>query len=231
MASNAKTQFGATQDILQFAEIRDGIVVTKTGELRMILMVSSINFALKSEQEQNAIIFAYQNFLNSLSFPIQILMRSQQLDLSNYLGKLKKLADMQTNELLRIQTIDYTDFITKLISLANIMDKKFYVIVSYAPPVKIQAAGGLFAGLFGAKSSGPVQFTTAEFATYAKELEHRLQTTQSGLNSIGIRAAGLNTQQIIELLYGIYNPKESTKQKLVGFDQLNAETVESEVEK
>jgi len=231
LTAKDQTQFGSTQDILQFAEIRDGIIITKTGELRMVLMVSSINFALKSEQEQNAIIFAYQNFLNSLTFPIQILMRSQQLDLSNYLSKLKQLADMQVNELLRIQTLDYTDFITKLISMANIMDKKFYVVVAYTPPAKIQGANGLFSNMFGNKAAGPVQFTTTEFAQYAKELEQRLQVTQSGLNSIGIRAASLNTQQIIELLYSIYNPREAAKQKLVGVDQLSAETVESEIEK
>ena len=132
-----KQQVGSTQDTLKFAEIRNDTVVLKDGNLRQVLLCSSINFALKSEQEQNAIVYAYQNFLNSLNFPIQILMQSKKLDLSNYLKKLSEKANSQTNELLRSQTLDYIDFIKRLINLANIMDKRFYVVVPFAIPPKI----------------------------------------------------------------------------------------------
>jgi len=213
----------STQEILKFSEIHDGIIITKTGELRAILMVSSINFALKSEQEQTAIIFAYQNFLNSLEFPIQIVMQSKKLDLSNYLVKLKKSASGQTNDLLRVQTMDYIDFISRLINIANIMDKKFYVVVPYLPPPKMQQ--GLPGG-----APGPAKITQTEFQSYKQELTQRLQVVQSGLGSIGIRCAQLDSQQVIELLYGIYNPEESSKQKLTKIDNLTSQVVESAVE-
>jgi hypothetical protein len=220
-----KPQIASTQEILRFAEIRDGIVITKTGELRAIMLVSSINFALKSEQEQTAIIFAYQNFLNSLAFPIQILMQSKKLDLFNYMAKLKQVASTQTNELLRAQTIDYTDFIERLINIANIMDKKFYCVVSYMPPPK--------AGLPGNKKNQPQQslMTFTEYQQYLQELKHRVQVIQGGLGSVGLRSAQLETQQIIELMYSIYNPEEAAKEKLTQFEGLTSQIVESEIEK
>ena len=225
MALWGKTkQIASTQEILKFSEIHDGIIITKTGELRTVLMVSSINFALKSEQEQTAIIFAYQNFLNSLEFPIQIVMQSKKLDLSNYLVKLKKSAGEQTNELLRVQTTDYIDFISRLINIANIMDKKFYVVVPFMPPPKMQQ------GIPG-QNQGPPQITKEEFQTYKQEITQRMQVVQGGLGSIGIRCAQLDSQQVIELLYGIYNPEESSKQKLTQIDNLTSQVVESTVEK
>jgi len=221
-----KKAIGSTQDVLQFAEIHEGIIITKSGELRAILMVTSINFALKSEQEQNAIIFAYQNFLNSLSFPIQILMQSKRLDLSNYLGKLTEVANRQKNELLRSQTIDYITFIEDMIKVANIMDKKFYVVISFTPPQKIQPTGGFFKKT---QDQGP-KFSLQEFNNYKKEIAQRAQVIQGGLSSIGLRSAALNSQQVVELLYGIYNPQESVKQKLTDYQALSGEMVESEVE-
>lgn len=225
MALWGKTnKVASTQGILKFSEIHDGIIITKTGELRTILMVSSINFALKSEQEQTAIIFAYQNFLNSLEFPIQIVMQSKKLDLSNYLVKLKKSAGEQTNELLRVQTTDYIEFISRLINIANIMDKKFYVVVPFLPPPKMQQ------GIPGKNQATP-QITKEEFQTYKQELTQRMQVVQGGLGAIGIRCAQLDSQQVIELLYGIYNPEESSKQKLTQIDNLTSQVVESTIEK
>jgi hypothetical protein len=229
----SQPQIASTQEILKFAEIRDGVVITKTGELRTILMVSSINFALKSEQEQTAIIFAYQNFLNSLDFPIQILMQSKKLDLFNYLQKLKEVVNKQTNEPLRIQTIDYADFIERLINVANIMDKKFYCIISFTPPPKM---GGSMSGKPKASSNKPgdeqkILLTYADFQSYKQELAHRTQVVSSGLSSVGLRSAPLKTQQIIELLYSIYNPEEAAKQKLTQFENLTSQVVESVIEK
>jgi len=218
-----KDEIGSTQDFLKFAEIKDNTIILKDGNLRQILLCSSINFSLKSEQEQNAIIFAYQNFLNSLNFPIQILMQSKKLDLSGYLEKLQKKANAQQNELLRMQTLDYTDFIKRLINLANIMDKRFYVMIPYLVPPKIGPKipiGG---------QNPIVSLTPEEFAQYKKELEQRAQVIQSGLGSIGIRTALLNTQQLIELLYGVYNQEEANKQKLVEADTLEGEVVESAI--
>lgn len=216
--SNNK-QIGSSQEILKFAEIHNDTLVLKDGNLRQILLCSSINFALKSEQEQNAIVYAYQNFLNSLNFPIQILMQSKKLDLSNYLKKLSEKAAGQKNELLRAQTLDYIDFIKRLINLANIMDKRFYVVVPFIIPPKL----------------GPGQtqmiLSSQEFEKYKTELEQRVQVVTSGLGSIGIRTAKLNTQQLIELFYGVYNPEEGSKEKLIEVENLTGDVVKSEIER
>lgn len=220
-----KPQTASTQDILKFAEIRDGIIITKTGQLRAVLMVSSTNFALKSEQEQTAIVFAYQNFLNSLDFPIQILMQSKKLDLFNYIAKLKQIAGSQASEPLRLQTVDYVDFIERLINIANIMDKKFYCIISYDPVQNINPA------MPKKKDSQMPLMTFQQYQTYKQEITHRIQVIQSGLSSVGLRSAPLETQQIIELLYSIYNPEEAAKEKLTRFENLTSQVVESEKEK
>lgn len=217
-----KNEIGSTQDFLKFAEIKDDTVILKDGNLRQVLLCSSINFSLKSEQEQNAIVYAYQNFLNSLTFPIQILMQSKKLDLTKYLEKLQQKATKQTNELLRLQTTDYIDFIKRLVSLANIMDKRFYVVVPFFVPVKIGVG-------LNSSSSGKVSLSNDEFRQYLIELKQRVSVIQSGLGTIGIRCALLNTQQLIELLYGVYNPEEANKQKLTNAENLEGEIVESEV--
>ncbi|MCL5407177.1 MAG: hypothetical protein M1429_01640 [Patescibacteria group bacterium] len=221
---NNKKQVGSTQDTLKFAEIRNDTVVLKDGNLRQILLCSSINFALKSEQEQNAIVYAYQNFLNSLNFPIQILMQSKKLDLSNYLKKLSEKAGSQPNELLRSQTLDYIDFIKRLINLANIMDKRFYVVVPFIIPPKVGPTNPLSRG-----SEPQTLLSNDEFTTYTKELEQRVQVIETGLGTIGIRTAKLNTQQLIELLYGVYNPEEANKEKLTEAENLTGEVVKSEL--
>ena len=222
-----KKQINSTQEILRFAEIKDSVVITKTGELRAILLASSINFSLKSEQEQNAIIFAYQNFLNSLNFPVQILVQSKKLDLGRYLNKLKETANTQTNELLRIQTFDYIDFVGRLINIANIMDKKIYVVVPFSKAPQIQPTAKFKFG--SSEPSGP-QMTEAEFEKQKEELKQRVSVVQNGLSSIGIRSAQLETQQIIELLYIIYNPEEAMKEKLTQFEHLMAPVIKSELE-
>lgn len=224
-----KQPIQSTQDLLAFAEIHDGIIITKQGELRTILMCSSINFSLKSEQEQTAIVYAYQSFLNSLDFPIQIILQSRRLDLGKYITKLQEISNQQTNELLRSQTLDYIDYVERLIKIANIMDKKFYVVVPYMPPTTTQIKKG---GLFGlGKSDGSAKITPEQFTKYKQEIGQRIQVISSGLGSIGVRSAQLNTQQIVELLYGIYNPEEAAKERLIDFNTLNSPVVESEVMK
>jgi len=214
-------QVGSTQDALKFAEIHNDTIVLRDGNLRQVLLCSSINFALKSEQEQNAIIFQYQNFLNSLAFPIQILMQSKKLDLGKYLAKLTDKAGSQENELLRAQTLDYIDFIKRLINLANIMDKRFYVVVPYLVPPKVNLNNSL-----PGQTPNPV-ITVEEFDAHKKELEQRVQVVESGLGSFGVRTAKLNTQQLIELLYGVYNPEEANKEKLTEAENLTGEVVRS----
>jgi len=224
-----KQEIGSTQEALKFAEIRDNTIVLADGNLRQILLCSSINFSLKSEQEQNAIVYAYQNFLNSLNFPIQILMQSKKLDLSRYLAKLDEKAKAQTNELLRMQTLDYIDFIKRLINLANIMDKRFYVVIPFMVPPKVTAPN--ISGKIPGTKKQEVQpvLTPEEFTKYKEELKQRVEVIQSGLGTIGIRTALLDTQQVIELMYAVYNPEEAAKEKLIEADSLQGEMVESEL--
>lgn len=217
-------QVGSTQDIIKFAEIREGVIILKDGNLRQVLLCSSVNFDLKSEQEQDAIIYRYQGFLNSLDFPIQILMQSKKLDLTNYLAKLDKVSKEQTNELLKYQTEDYVDFVRKLIDVANIMDKRFYVVIPYLVPPKMSASK---IGQQSAKGVGTLTYD--EFKKYKTELDQRIQVIQSGLGSIGVRTALLTTQQLIELFYNVYNPEEASKEKLISAEDLQGEVVSSEL--
>ena len=124
----------STQRFLQIAEVRDNVLVLKNGGVRTILKTSSINFNLKSEAEQNSIIYAYQNFLNSLEFPIQIVVRSKKLEIDEYLEKIRGYGDKQPNPLLKKQTLEYVEYIKKLVEYADIMEKEFYVVVPYDPP-------------------------------------------------------------------------------------------------
>jgi len=214
---------GSTQEILKFAEIRDNTVILKDGNLRQIMLCSSINFALKSEQEQTAIIYQYQNFLNSLVFPVQIVMQSKKLDLANYLTNLEKIGNTQTNELLKVQTLDYVSFVKRLIELANIMDKRFYIVVPFMIPPRVNPPKT------SGKKTQTIVYSPEEFKKYKTELEQRTQVIQSGLNGMGIRTATLNTQQIIELLYGVYNPEEANKEKIIEARELQGDVVSSEL--
>ncbi|MFA7244278.1 MAG: hypothetical protein WC080_03275 [Patescibacteria group bacterium] len=202
-----------TQENVLVAGIRDGIVILRNGQYRIVMSVAAINFDLKSEQEQNSIIFNYQSFLNSLHFPIEILISSKKLDLTPYLNKIKKLAEKQKNELLKLQTEDYVDFVSQLINLANIMKKTFYVTVGYQPLVTNN--GGILDKLF-KKNNETAQLRVSEedYARYTTELKQRATTVAQGLGSIGLHCKQLNTQEVIELLYSTYNPEVAGKERL-----------------
>lgn len=218
----------STQEHLRIAEIRDGTLILTNGELRQILLVSSINFALKSEDEQNAIIFQYQNFLNSLTFPVQIVMQSRRLDLAPYLGKLQERLDSEQNELIRMQIADYMEFIKRLLSVANIMDKNFFVVVPFSPPVTKK--GGFFSELLGSNKRKQIHIPADLFAQYKQQLGQRVNVIVAGLSSIGLRSAVLSTQQIVELFYATYNPEEATKERLTYTQLLSAPVVHREGE-
>ncbi len=215
----------STQRHLLISQIRDEIVVMKNGTLRAVLIVSSVNFSLKSQQEQDALIYQFQNFLNSLEHPIQIMVESRQLDLNGYLNSLSEMAKDQNNELLRFQMVDYIDFVSRLITLANIMDKRFFVVV---PHDTVALGGGLFSSLLGGRKTAP-KFTMEEFARYKEQLAERVNVIVSGLGSMGLRAVQLNTQELVELYYGIYNPEEASTEKLVDIDQLHASIVQRQI--
>jgi hypothetical protein len=209
----------STQRFLEVEEIKEGVVTLKNTSLRSVIMVSSANFALKSEEERDSIIIAYQNFLNSLNFPIQILARSRQLQLEEYLGFIKKIANEQKNELLKLQTEQYYQFIDGLLEEANIMEKRFFVVVPFYP-IGVEKVGLVKKILSNKKTSIPLDFETQKM-----ELMQRVQLVVGGLSSVGLRCAVLNTEDLIELFYTVYNPDTATSERLSNTDQLESPVI------
>jgi len=202
-----------TQNYLDIAEFREDTIIMRDGTLRAVLLASSINFALKSEEEQNAIISAYVGFLNNLDFPLQIVIQSRELNIDGYLNTLKQKEKEQTNELLKMQTAEYLEYVAELISLGKIMNKKFYVIISYNPSSDKQK--GFFSRLLDSlKPAMIIKMKEERFLRRKVELNRRLENVMGGLASMGINSAPLDTQSLIELFYNTYNPETSANQKL-----------------
>ncbi len=212
----------STQKYLDIAEIRDNIVIMRDGTLRCVILCSSVNFALKSETEQNALLSSYMEFLNSLEYTLQIVVQSRKLDIEGYINRLKEAQKHQTNELLRIQISGYLDFINQLIEIGEIMTKKFFLIVSYNPlGAKTRGFWERFTDLF--RTSREIKIKKEKFLQYRQELELRVANIQGALNSMGLESVSLDTQSLIELYYNIYNPKTSQNQKLRDVSQLGVE--------
>jgi hypothetical protein len=209
----------STQQYLDIAEIKDDTVVMRDGTVRSVLMVSSINFALKSEEEQEAIVSSYVGFLNNISFPVQIVIQSRRLNIDNYINELKKKEREQTNELLKMQTAEYVNYIQELVQMGDIMSKTFYLVIPYNP--LSDKHKGFFASLQEVfKPASVVRMKGRRFDRYKDELERRVESIQSGLQSAGLKTVRLDTQGLIELYYTTYNPDTSENQKLVDVKNL-----------
>jgi hypothetical protein len=221
----------STQNSLQIAEIRDGIVIMNDGSYRSVVMVKSINFDLMSPQEQEAVEYSYQGFLNSLYFPIQIFVRSQKVDLQPYIAKLDKIRTEHDNMLLALLMEDYITYIDDLSQHTNIMDKKFYVVIPFFPVTDTQKAlqesknflSGL-GGLFNKKEQHVV-INEPDLEAAKTELRNRVQAVLAGLLQASIQGLPLDTQELIELYYDTYNPDTATRQQLKNFDELSADIV------
>lgn len=212
----------STQKHLQIGEIKDDIVIMKDGTLRSVLLVSSINFALKSEDEQNAIISAYVSFLNSLDTPVQILIQSRKLDLEQYLNFLQEAERKQTNDLLKMQMAEYRQYINELVELGNIMTKRFYVIVPYSPFNTKKL--GFFQRLNDVVTpTSAVTISQRTFLLRQKELFVIVDRVMSGLTSMGLKAVVLDTQALIELFYNTYNPSVARNEKMEDINKLMIE--------
>ncbi len=212
----------STQQYLDIAEIKDNTVVMKDGTLRAVLLVSSINFALKSEDEQNAVIDAYVRFLNNLSFTLQIVIQSRELDIDNYIQYLKSKEKEQTNKLLKVQTADYIEYIKELTSLGKIMNKRFYIVVPYDPMTDKHKS---FFSLIGEamRPATVIKLKEKTFRQYQDMLERRIESVMGGLESMGVAVARLDTQSLIELYYKTYNPETAKNQELVNLEKLRVE--------
>lgn len=201
----------STQSYLKISEIKSNTLIMSDGIYCGVVAVSSVNFALKSQEEQNALIYGYQNFLNSLDFEIQILMQSRKMDVHIYLEQVRKIMEQQTNELLRIQTQEYIEFISKLIENSSIMNKNFYVIIPHSIGLDLSGGsskGGFFSGLFGGKKTsvtGEAEKKNVRFDAERQKLDRKVNTVISGLSALGLKSIPLSTEQITELLYNSYN--------------------------
>lgn len=218
--STVKRGTRAAQDFLTISTVRDGIIMLKKGGLRAILMASSLNFALKSAEEQEATIFQYQNFLNSLDFSIQFVVHSRKLNITPYLNSIKARSKEETNELLKIQIDEYVEFVRSFVELSNIVSKTFYVVIPFDPlsiniPGK-ESFGGIaekFISLLQKKEFKASGTPDQLFEEHKNQLQQRVDQISLGLVRLGIRTVQLNTEEIIELLYGLYNQGEDGKKE------------------
>ncbi|GAC1369619.1 MAG: hypothetical protein NVSMB39_1660 [Candidatus Saccharimonadales bacterium] len=220
--STAPNTGKSTQDTLLISEIKDGIVIMKDGSLRGVILGSAINFDLMSSGEQEAVESSYQGFLNSLHFPIQIVVKSQKIDISNYIDKLTNRRAEQANELLANLMDDYIANIRSLVDEVNIMDKQFYVVVPYFPllPTTPQNSSLIknVKGVF--EPPAHVTVTEADFHQYKQELQQRMALATNGMSQMGLRAISLGTQELVDLYYSWYNPDVAANQKLIDAAQL-----------
>jgi type IV secretory pathway VirB4 component len=219
----------STQTYLRISEIRENTVILKNGGLRAVLKVSSINFNLKSEDEQNAIIYSYQGFLNTLEDPIQIVIRSKKLDIDKYLDDLREKATKQTNPLLQKQTTEYVEYIQKLVEYADIMSKEFYVVVPQDPyRSKNQSFVEKFLGFINAKDSyGQIKQRRDEFDELRRKLGQKINSVKIGLENCGLKVDEITTKDLIQLFYEINNPVAARYQKGENWDQSDIKTDES----
>lgn len=226
MANKAKGKKpDSTQKYLKVQRIRDGVVILRDGRLRMVAKATPVNFELKSEKERDAAIYQYQNFLNSLKFPIEIVMQSRRVDLAAYLTKVEQATVNETNELLKKQSTDYLEFMKVLSEQINIMDKSFYVIVGHTAKGAVERET-LIDKILKRKSSTPTIFDDKEFTEYKQVLVDRLRTVSGRLSAMGVTVKELETKEVIELLYNTYNPEEASTEHLHDAEQMTSPVVE-----
>jgi len=189
-----------TQQFLEIEQIREGVIILKNKALRGVIMVSSLNFALKSEEERKAIIYQFQNFLNSLDFSIEIVVQTRKLNITGYLDKLKQREEIQENELIKVQTTDYRKFIENLITAQAIMTKNFFIVVPY---VLVEIPG-----LKTTKGSSAT-FSEERLQRAKSQLWQRIEFVALGLRRCGLQCIPLNTMELIELFWSLYHPEEA----------------------
>ncbi|MDP3727661.1 MAG: hypothetical protein Q8R35_03420 [bacterium] len=220
-ASRKAPKAAAAQEFLPLETIRDGVVIMKGGQgLRAVLMVSSLNFALKSEEEQDALVFQYENFLNGLDFPLQFVVQSRRLNIQPYLDALAERRKEETNELLRVQIGEYAEFVKSFVELTNIVSKSFFAVVPFSPSIA-ERRGGILGGLgslFGG-SKKPAAGAEGEFGLWKNQLLQRVDAVSAGLKGLGLRVVTLGTEELVELFYGLYNPTEAQHIRVTAAEQ------------
>jgi hypothetical protein len=202
-----------TQDFIPIQEIRDGVIILKSGGMRSVVLCTSLNFALKSADEQSSILMQFQNFLNSLDFSIQIFAQSKKLDIRPYIALLEDRYKEQQTELMKIQVREYIEFIKSFVESTNIMSKSFFVVVPYDPAI-ISAGKNPLTNMMPSHKKGSEAAKASanqSFAEQRSQLEQRVSVVEQGLVRCGIRAAELGTEEVVELFYKLFNPGETEK--------------------
>lgn len=206
----------STQRHLRISEITNDTLILKNGGVRAVLEVSAVNFNLKSEAEQTAIISSYQAFLNTLEHPVQIVVQSRKLELDTYLNNLKSKANEQDNALLKQQTLEYVDYIKRLLEYADIMEKKFYVVIPYESLAKKKSSlfGKFMDRMKGKETYSDYVYKKKNFKRLKKGLDARINTVQAGLENCGLKVRMLETTELIKLYYTSYNPEVPNNQEI-----------------
>lgn len=217
-----KTNPNSTQNTLLISEIRENLVIMKDGSFRAVVACQSINFDLMSSREREGVEYSYQNFLNSLNSPVQILIRSQRVDIAPYLDKLSAIRKSQDNMLLGVLMDDYIDFIDVLSQEANIMDKSFFIVIPFFPAGDLSnvrdQAKGFFGKIFAKQQNGPTKIDQAAYEKAKDEVRNRVDLVTSGLFQMGVKSAQLNTKELGELYYNTYNPDTAVREPLGNFE-------------
>lgn len=199
----------STQEFVPIKEVRDGIAILKDGSMRSILLTSSVNFSLKSADEQQSILYQFQNFLNSLDFSIQIVIQSRRLDIRPYLSSLEQKKKEQTNDLMKVQIKEYSDFIKTFTDNVNVMTKNFFIVVPYSPAQikNIKAGKNLFKK--NKDGSDRIEDKNDNFDENKLQMEQRISVVEQGITRAGIRSSRLGTEELIEVYYRIFNPGDT----------------------
>lgn len=212
------------------SEIRDNIVVMKDGSFRAVVACQSINFDLMSSREREGVEFSYQNFLNSLYFPVQVFIRSQRVDIGPYLDRLVAIRRGQDNMLLNVLMDDYINFIDILAQEANIMDKSFFIIVPYFPAGDLNTlkdqATGFFGKIFAKPQTEAIKIDAVTYTKAKDEIKNRVDAVMSGLFQMGVKSVQLSTKELGELYYNVYNPDTAVREPLGNFENITATYVQ-----
>src|SRR3989344_3381186 len=204
----------STQQFVDIESVKNGVLILKSGGLRKILMVSGINFDLKSEDEQGIIIGAFQNFLNTLEFSIQFLVHSRKMNISNYLEKLKKRESQEENELLKNQIAEYIEFVRSFVESNAVMAKTFFVVVPYDSIQITKAGANIISSLKFWDKNKKTDVKDVDLEQKVAQISQRTEQVINGLNQIGLRAVALNDEELIELFYNLYNPSDTEKKEI-----------------
>lgn len=218
-----KTDKKASQNIVPIKEIKDGVIVLKDDSLRTVLMTSSLNFSLKSDEEQTGIIIQYQNFLNSLDFSLQFFIQSRNINIEPYLEIITKRRKEEVNDLLKVQMKEYTEFIREFVDITKIVSKNFYIVVPYSPTILESGGSSVLKslGAFFKKTPDSLDASQEKFEEHKNQLQQRANAITQSLPRFGIEGIPLNTEELIELFYSLYNPDDTEQPSLPEFKNTN----------